>query len=345
MPARWRAHSPGPLARPPRCPRRVAPRIAKRTDAYLRGITALRSRTGPRELEQAVTWFERAVVRDSAFAKAWAGLASAWTLMPDYGGRPATVAIHEARRAISRALRLDSASSEVLAAQGYLLRSYDHDWTGAEAAFRRSLALDPNAATTWQWLGETLDAVGRYPGADSAFATAQALDPVSPVVMLARGSHFLAAGDKIRGREELRRAMQLRAGFWPASVQLLLLDIVEGRLESASAIIEAGSSSFPFPADLARQTIAAKKSGTSSPALAVSLAALRQSGTAPVIVVASFFAILGETGDALDALDEGIRRNEPIGTLLRWWPALVSLHRESRFHEMLERLKLPPTPQ
>jgi serine/threonine-protein kinase len=311
-------------------------------DDYLRGIRALRARTGPAELEEAVRWFDRAVARDSGFARAWAGLASAWTLMPDYGARPAAVAIPEARRAIARALALDSANGEVLAAQGYLLRSYDHDWRGAEQAFREALALDPNAATTWQWLGETLDGIGRYPGADSAFARALTLDPMSPVVMLARGSHFLAAGDIARGREELARAMALQPGFWPASVQVWLLDVAEGKLEQARKLVASDGAFFPFGTDIAMEILAAKETGTSSPGLAASLAALQGGAKAPVIVVASLYAILGETGEALDALDEGIRRNEPLGTLIRWWPALKPLHGQPRFHQMLQHLKLPP---
>ena len=311
-------------------------------DAYLRGISALRSRAGPAQLEEAVTWFGRAVARDSGFARAWAGLASAWTLMPDYGGRPAAVAVPEARRAIMRALRLDSTSSELLAARGYLRRSYDHDWPGAEDAFRKALAVDPNAATTWQWLGETLDGIGRYAGADSAFERARTLDPVSPVVMLAHGSHFLAVGDYPRGREELSRAMALQPGFWPASVQLWLLALAEEKFDEAGALTASEGGSFPFPADLARQILEAKETGKPSPALAASLAALHSGGKTPVIIVASLHAVLDETGEALDALDEGIRRNEPLGTLIRWWPPLAPLRREPRFHQMLEQLKLPP---
>ena len=108
------------------------------------------------------------------------------------------------------------------------------------------------------------------------------------------------------------------------------------------ALAEREGASFPFGADIARDIVAARESGKASPGLAAALTALHSGGKAPVIITASLHAVLGETGEALDALDEGIRRNEPLGTLIRWWPALKPLHGEPRFHQVLQQLKLPP---
>lgn len=37
---------------------------------------------------------------------------------------------------------------------------YDRDFSGGEAEFRKALALDPNDATTHQWLAENLGMIG-----------------------------------------------------------------------------------------------------------------------------------------------------------------------------------------
>ena len=49
---------------------------------------------------------------DSTYARAWAGLGTAQVLLPEYGGATVPQATPEARRAIMRALALDSTSAE-----------------------------------------------------------------------------------------------------------------------------------------------------------------------------------------------------------------------------------------
>ncbi len=313
-------------------------------DAYLRGLQALRGRAGVADLQRAIAQFERATARDSSFAKAWAGLASAWILMPEYGGAPADVAAPTARLAIARAAQLDSASSDVLAALGYLRRSYEWDWAGAEAAFRRALSVDPNAATIWQWLGETMDAVGRYADAEEALDHAEALDPVSPVVRLARGSHFLAAGNRPRARAEFGRALELQAGFWPASVQLLLLELVEGRIGPAESLIAAQEPYLPFDPALARAVLAGVRDRSARDQAITMVEQWQGAGTAPVIVAASFLALLQDPDRAFAVLEAGLDRREPHMALIRWWPALEPLHRDPRFAGLLRQLGLPPLP-
>ena len=143
-----------------------APRAAGGTldaaahDAYLKGRQALRQRSGAVDLMQAIAQFQAALVLDSTYARAWAGLGMAQVLLPEYGGAGVAQAAPEARRAIMRALALDSTSAEAYAALGYLEKSYDWNWKAAEASYDRALALDPNAAGTWQWYGEMLETVG-----------------------------------------------------------------------------------------------------------------------------------------------------------------------------------------
>ena len=150
-----------------------APRAAGGTlnaaahDAYLKGRQALRQRSGAVDLMRAIAQFQAALVLDSTYARAWAGLGTAQLLLPEYGGANVPQATPEARRAIMRALALDSTSAEAWAALGYLQKSYDWDWKAAETSYDRALALDPNAAGTWQWYGELLETVGRHEDAGS----------------------------------------------------------------------------------------------------------------------------------------------------------------------------------
>jgi hypothetical protein len=54
-------------------------------DLYLKGRFAWNRRTG-RSLTQAASWFDQAIARDSGFARAWAGVADTYILLPGYTG-------------------------------------------------------------------------------------------------------------------------------------------------------------------------------------------------------------------------------------------------------------------
>ena len=217
-----------------------APRAAGGTldaaahDAYLRGRQALRQRSGAVDLMQAIAQFQAALVLDSTYARAWAGLGTAQVLLPEYGGATAPQATPEARRAIMRALALDSTSAEAWAALGYLQKSYDWDWKAAEASYDRALALDPNAAGTWQWYGELLETVGRHEDAGNAFQKSVALDPVSPVAQMALGSHLVTVNDRAAGRAAFEKSLELEPRLWPALVQLMFMEIEDGHKAKAA---------------------------------------------------------------------------------------------------------------
>jgi hypothetical protein len=54
-------------------------------DLYLKGRFAWNRRTG-RSLTQAASWSDQAIARDSGFARAWAGVADTYILLPGYTG-------------------------------------------------------------------------------------------------------------------------------------------------------------------------------------------------------------------------------------------------------------------
>ena len=164
-------------------------------------------------------------------------LIAALVLLPEYGGGAVRDVIPRADSAINRALALDSLNAQACAAQGYLRKSYDFDWAGADSSYRRALAIDPNDATTHQWLGELLSAVGRPADAMEEYDKAVLLDPESPVVHLARGSQAYARGDSADGRLEFSRALEIEPKLWAVKLQQLWMAMAakDGRADSIAA--------------------------------------------------------------------------------------------------------------
>jgi len=156
-------------------------------DLYLRGRYFFEKR-GESNLRKALEFFEQAAKRDSSFARAYAGIANVYALLPLYANVKVDSVMPLALRAIDRAVVLDSTLPEAFASRGSLFQS-GWRWAEAERDYQRALALDPNFAAAHQWYGELLLINGRPAEARTQLKRATELDPLSPITY---GSYALA---------------------------------------------------------------------------------------------------------------------------------------------------------
>ena len=144
-------------------------------DLYLKGMYLFRRRGT--ELTEAIADLEQATVRDSNFARAWAGLSSALTVEPSYLDVRASAVLPRAREAAQRAVRIDSTLSEGHLALGYVMAE-SFEWGPAEAELRRAIALDPGAAEPRFRLGYLMLNMLRASEALPVLQQAKARDPM-----------------------------------------------------------------------------------------------------------------------------------------------------------------------
>ena len=97
----------------------------------------------------------RARKRDPNYAKAWAGLALTYAILPEWSSRPLAETRPAGRDAAEHALALDRDLPEPYAVLGYIAAT-EFRFATARAMFKRSIALAPSYATGYQWSGETL---------------------------------------------------------------------------------------------------------------------------------------------------------------------------------------------
>lgn len=167
----------------------LAPRAARQTadleayHLYLRGRYHWNKRHEG-GLQEGVRCFEQAIERDPGYALAYAGLADSYALMGllIYEVLPPHQAMPRARAAARQALELDPELAEAHACLGWVKLHYDWDWLGSEEDFQRSLALDPERATTHHWYSFLLTALGRFDAATAHARRAWELDPLSLIV-------------------------------------------------------------------------------------------------------------------------------------------------------------------
>jgi TolB-like protein len=161
-------------------------------DEYLRGMQLWQAREEP-NLREAERLFRSALKRDPDFAKAWAGLALTWLVLPEWTTEPLTPSWAIARDAAEHASALDPSLPEPYAVLGYIAFAEFRVATG-RALFARTHSLAPSYATGWQWNGEGLFYAGDMAGAIEATRRATQLDPKSAVVRQAYANGLYFAG-------------------------------------------------------------------------------------------------------------------------------------------------------
>ncbi|MFN2604216.1 MAG: protein kinase, partial [Gemmatimonadaceae bacterium] len=161
-------------------------------DDYLKGRFFLNKRTTA-GVQQALDYFNKAVSRDPNFARAYAGLAEVYVVLPTYTDATVDSSWAGIRKYAAIAIRLDSTLAAPHAALGSILK-YEHHWAEAEAEFKKAIALEPGYPTTYQWYSRMVANLGRIPEALALAEKAQKLDPLSPILNLNLGTIQLYSG-------------------------------------------------------------------------------------------------------------------------------------------------------
>jgi adenylate cyclase len=170
-------------------------------ELYLEARTLFHQR---KDLDRADELLGRALEQDPSFARAWELRAPIPTLAIGYGdsSEPLETAEARTREYAARALELNPGSSLALATLGKLLMEKGQylvgfvDWATALDHFERAIDADPNNASAYIWLGNTLESIGFLEEALAAYEQCVALEPSyipcvnnRPDVLLALG-HF-----------------------------------------------------------------------------------------------------------------------------------------------------------
>src|SRR5215469_16225349 len=121
-------------------------------DAYLRGRFYWTNRG---DLHKSIEAYQQAIQKDPQCALAYAGLASAYTLLGrvPYDDLPPSEAKPKAREAAEHALQLDPELAEAHAVLANVAFSYDWNFETAEREFQRSFSLNPDDPTPYLWYG------------------------------------------------------------------------------------------------------------------------------------------------------------------------------------------------
>jgi tetratricopeptide (TPR) repeat protein len=174
----------------------------------------------PATNKRAVEFYERAIAREPDYALAWAGIAGVLVASPINSDASPLEVAPRAREAAARAVAADPNLAEPQTAMGQVKFFLDWDWPGAEAAFRRALALDPSHAVAHRYLAHVLSQRGRHEEARAVMRRARALDPLYAMNHATSAQLAFQARDYPAALEHARQAIVIDPEFWIGHMQL-----------------------------------------------------------------------------------------------------------------------------
>lgn len=216
------------------------PRNAEAFDAYWRGRHLWHQLT-PMTTRQALECYARATALDPGYALAWSGIADALAAGPITADVcPATV-VDKARAAAAQALRANVDLAEVQASVGFVRFWLEWDWSGAEAAFRRAIELDPNYSFSYRMLGLTCMHLGRHQEALQQMRRCREIDPLLPVHHALSAQAAFGARQYPLALQFARQSLVLDPDFWVGHFHVAQTSIELGDFDTARQALIAGA--------------------------------------------------------------------------------------------------------
>jgi TolB-like protein/tetratricopeptide (TPR) repeat protein len=201
-------------------------------DLYLKGRYAW-SKRGSRGLGTAIDLFNAAIARDPKFARAHAGLAMSYVVLPLFSRAiTADSGLALALSSGRRALALDSSVADAHLAIAYA-RKMQWKWSEAERSFRVAAALAPDEAEVHHWYGVYLFAVGEADRSVAELRRARELDPFASTIGIDGALAMYSARSFGDARQEIHRALVLDStredGWWVRAK----IELAQGHADSA----------------------------------------------------------------------------------------------------------------
>jgi len=212
-------------------------------DLYLKGRYYWIQR-GSANLSRSIGYFQQAIARDPKFARAHAGLALAYSLMPIYLPDAADSAAELTRVTAEHAVSLDSSVADGQLALG-LAFEMQLQFRAALAHYRKAIALEPSNVTAHHWFGFSLLSFGHTDEALTELRRAATLDPMSPSPASAVSTALLFARRFPESITAARHALTLDSTFAFATWTLALAQAFGGQPDSAVRTLEQGVRQHP----------------------------------------------------------------------------------------------------
>ena len=278
---------------------------------------------------------------DPGFGQAWAALADAYALIPEYGAGSISEFVPLGREAAEKALAINPDSARALTAQAYIKAMYEYDITGAMADYEKAMALEPGYATAHQWYGELLAAQRRIDEALYQLQLASELDPLAPIIPHVKGWILTYTDNPEKALEYYLEALELNPHMQATIGNLVDLYIVLGQYDQARARSIEYAQLIGFDPTASLAVIDAVENPELKDRALMLLDesdAIREGTTDRAMQL----ALLGEYDLALENLEQTFETGDPYAIHMNRISVYDPLRENPRFQALLAKMNLWP---
>lgn len=296
----------------------------------------------PAEVNRGIEYFEQAIAVDPDYALAYVGLSDAYRTLVMGGEMPPTELMPKAKTAANKAIALDESLSEAHTALGITIFWSDWDWEASEREFKRAIELSPNSANAHLFYAHLLSNTGRHDQALAEIKLARQLDPLFTFAGALEGQFLMFAGRVDEALVRLRETSEMEPNFWMPHLFSAAAYIQKGMYAEALEAARTSQRLSPVQTSAhAYEGYALAKLGQLDQARAVldKLMALSRERYVPPPHFAFIHGALGEKEEALTWLERGFAQRDPRMTFLKIDRKLDSLRGESRFIDLMGRMR------
>jgi TolB-like protein/Tfp pilus assembly protein PilF len=312
--------------------------IPEAYQAYLQANYLLGRGQSKEDLGKALAYADMAIKLDAKYASAWALRATVQNLMAQVSLTDVTEGFRKARDDAEQAIALDPASASGYLALARTQLTYDWDWDIANTCLNKAAALEPGNVEILRIHAHLSEVLGNLDEAIKFTEQAVALDPLRSNSLLGLGYLLYVDGRYDEAHVELQKALDLnpQAAFVHGTLGKVL--IAEAKPQQALAEIEKEPNEWGKLTDQALVYHALGRERDSSAALADLLA---KHDTDSAYQIAQAFAFRGESDKSFEWLERAYKQRDPGLPEIKTDPLLKNLRHDSRYTELLRRMRLP----
>lgn len=303
---------------------------------YLQAMHLKMQRTHD-SLDLAMDYLEQAVAIDPEYAPAWALLSEVYALRGGSTQSGWEEGVAASRKALERALALDTEIAGAWLSQGQLKSYYEWDWEGARKDLERARTLAPNNSSVYVAQARLARHEGRLQDSVSLCDQAIALDPINQDARSDRARALYYMGRLDEAEAGFRALMALNPKHHNVFGFLRRIDAARGNLDSA---LEQDTSFIPFWSDFNGLLLGYRYRRTEE--CEAKLAAfVEENADEGAFQIAEIYGFAGEADTAFEWLEVSVKQRDPgLTDELLTTDTLQSLHDDARWEPLVARLGL-----